>query len=123
MGNANDFEALAKDLQKTDKVISNIYAKRGNKDQAFYLDLMNENNGDGRWLDADEAVEFGLVDNSVEPAFKKVALDKSAFENLGLPVPENAVEEEKEEKELSTNNNNDREASISRERELTLLKL
>ena len=97
LGNANDFEALAKDLDKTDGVISNIYAKRGNKDQDFYLELMNENGGDGRWLDADEAVEFGLVDNAVEPQFKKVAMEKSAFENLGLPVPQNMVEEEEQE--------------------------
>ncbi|MDR8390989.1 Clp protease ClpP [Aliifodinibius sp. S!AR15-10] len=97
IGNTTDFEALAKDLKKTDSVISNIYAKRGNKDQEFYMELMSENGGDGRWLDADEAVDFGLVDKAVEPKYKKVAMDKSVFDQLKLPVPQNMTKEEEKE--------------------------
>jgi type III secretory pathway component EscV len=52
-------------------------------------------------LDSDEAVEFGLVDNSVEPAFKKVAMSKSAFEKLGLPVPELKVESDEREPNMT----------------------
>lgn len=87
-GNANDFEALVKDLKKTDDVIANIYAKRGGKDKDYYMNLMNENSGDGIWLDADEAVESGLVDEAIEPVYKKVAMDKSLLKDMGLPVPE-----------------------------------
>jgi len=101
LGNSSDFDALAKDLKKTDGVIADIYAKRGDRDADFYLDLMSENGGDGRWLDSDEAVEFGLVDNSVEPAFKKVAMSKSVFENLGLPVPELKVESDEREPNMT----------------------
>ena len=101
LGNSSDFDALAKDLKKTDGVIADIYAKRGDRDADFYLDLMSENGGDGRWLDSDEAVEFGLVDNSVEPAFKKVAMSKSVFEKLGLPVPELKVESDEREPNMT----------------------
>jgi hypothetical protein len=101
LGNSSDFDALSKDLKKTDGVIADIYAKRGDRDADFYLDLMSENGGDGRWLDSDEAVEFGLVDNSVEPAFKKVAMSKSAFEKLGLPVPELKVESDEREPNMT----------------------
>lgn len=86
MGNANDFETLAKDLKKFDDRISNIYAKRSDKDQQSFMDLMNESSGDGIWISAAEAKDYGLIDNISEP-MKAAAVDMSVFDKLGYPQP------------------------------------
>lgn len=93
MGNANDFQALADDLITLDDRISNIYAKRSDKDQQDFLDLMNESNGDGIWISAEEAKEFGLIDSITEP-MKVAAMDKSVFEKYNIPKPPQASEED-----------------------------
>lgn len=101
MGNTNDFEAMAKDLAKLDDRISNIYAKRSNKDKEEFLALMNESNGDGIWISAEEAQEFGLIDVVSEP-MKAAAMDMSVFNKYGLPKPPQAEVEETEEGEVLT---------------------
>lgn len=87
MGNANDFEALAGDLVKLDDRISNIYAKRSGKTKEEFLDLMNESNGDGIWITADEAEEFGLIDEIVEPMKAAAAVDPGVFDQFEIPKP------------------------------------
>ena len=86
MGNANDFKALANDLQKLDDRISNIYAKRSNKEQSDFMDLMNKSNGDGVWISAEEAQDYGLIDTISEP-MKAAAMDKETFEKYNIPKP------------------------------------
>lgn len=87
MGNANDFEALAKDLNKLDDRISNIYAKRSDKKQTEFMSLMNEANGDGIWISAEEAKEFGLIDTISEP-MKAAAFDLGVFDRYEIPKPD-----------------------------------
>lgn len=86
MGNANNFEEMANQLRKLDDRISNIYAKRGDNDQQEFLDLMNESNGDGIWISAVEAKEYGLIDTISEP-MKAAALPKETFEKYNIPKP------------------------------------
>ncbi|MQM39862.1 ATP-dependent Clp protease proteolytic subunit [wastewater metagenome] len=93
MGNANDFQALADDLTTLDDRISNIYAKRSDKDQQEFMDLMNESNGDGIWISAEEAKEYGLIDTITEP-MKAAAMDKSVFEKYNIPKPPQAEEKD-----------------------------
>lgn len=95
MGNANDFEALAKDLVKLDGRISNIYSKRSEKTEDDFMDLMNESNGDGIWISAEEAKEYGLIDSITEP-MKAAALDVSMFDKYEIPKPPQANEFEKD---------------------------
>jgi ATP-dependent protease ClpP protease subunit len=66
-GNKNDIKETLQDLETIDNRIANIYAKRSGKGIKEFEDLMNENNGHGKWLTVDEAIEAGLVDESVEP--------------------------------------------------------
>lgn len=89
IGNANDAESYAESLRTMDKRIANIYAKRSDKSVDELLDLMDENNGDGKWIDAEEAKEFGLVDEIYEPMKAAAAVDIEMFKNMGLPIPEN----------------------------------
>lgn len=106
MGNSNDFEALAKDLNKLDDRISNIYAKRSGFDKDDFMSLMNESNGDGIWISAEEAKEYGLIDEISEP-MKAAAFDLSVFDKFGIPKPDsekyNIVETtDKDSKGIST---------------------
>lgn len=86
MGNANNFEDMAKELRKLDDRISNIYAKRSDNGQESFLELMNENNGDGIWISAEEAKDYGLIDTIAEP-MKAAAIPKEAFDKYNIPKP------------------------------------
>lgn len=101
MGNANDFAALAKDLETIDDRISNIYAKRSGFDQSDFMELMNEANGDGIWISADDALDYGLIDTVTEP-MKVAALDKSIFDRYEIPKPPQADEQETEDGNVLT---------------------
>lgn len=49
-------------LRKTDERLAQLYAQHSGGDVAQYAALMAENNGEGRWLTAEEAVQAGLAD-------------------------------------------------------------
>ena len=86
MGNVNDIEAAVDDLKKVDARLIDIYIKRGGQEDKV-RSLMDENNGYGKWIDAEEAKEAGLIDEIIEPS-KAVALargDIEAFEKFKLP--------------------------------------
>jgi len=66
--NQNKADIYLKDLQKTSDHVAGIYADRSGKDKQYFIDLMNQANGDGVWLTADEALEHGLIDEIVDYA-------------------------------------------------------
>ena len=85
-GNADEMNRTAALLGKTDERIASIYATRSGKSKTLFVGLMNENNGNGRWLSASEAMEAGLVDRITGSA--PVANDVAAMiARLGLPEP------------------------------------
>ena len=47
-GNVFEMEAGIKDLKKVDEILTNIYLKKG-ADEAKLKELMDDNNGNGRW--------------------------------------------------------------------------
>lgn len=61
-GNAAELEAGADLLRKTDMRIADIYATRSGRTSEEFIILMSENNGRGRWLSAEEAIAYGLID-------------------------------------------------------------
>lgn len=67
-GNAQKLTQTAELLDKTDQTIASIYATRSGHDVEEFVDLMAENNGDGRWLTPQEALDYGLVDSVFEKA-------------------------------------------------------
>lgn len=87
MGNANDFEALVGDLRKLDDRIANIYSKRSGFDRDDFISLMNESNGDGIWISADEAKDYGLIDEITEP-MKAAAYSMRDFQRAGIKAPQ-----------------------------------
>lgn len=90
-GNKNNVEETLETLTAIDNRIAKLYAANSAHDVDFFLDLMDENNGRGKWLDADQALEFGLIDEIFTPtkAQASVSFDKQLFANLGYPAPPN----------------------------------
>lgn len=91
--NSNELQSIINDNDGMDETISKLYAANGNKSADDYLELMNEENGAGIWLSADEAKEWGLIDEVYQPADGENAANKrnysaGAFQNAGFPVPE-----------------------------------
>ena len=60
-GNENQLEADAETCRKVDRSQRKIYKAVSTKSEEEIAALMNENNGDGRWLTAEEAVEYGFA--------------------------------------------------------------
>ena len=66
-GNALDLQQSLDLLAKTDERLAAIYSSRSGREVEQIVTLMNENNGNGRWLTPEEALEAGLVDRIIEP--------------------------------------------------------
>lgn len=92
IGNVNDMMAVAEDLEAIDKRILNIYAKRSGKSEDDIQELMNENSGGGKWIDADEALGFGLIDEAFEPMKAAASVTRAMIKDYGLPMPEDKKE-------------------------------
>lgn len=80
-----------KDLETLDCTIAGMYARRCKKSQAELLALMKEE----RWLTAQEALEWGFVDeittyaDDEKPGFDEATV--SAMASAGIPIPQCAV--------------------------------
>ncbi len=86
-GNLNDMEEAVADFKKLDDRLANVYAKRSEKSIKEILVLMQENNGRGKWIDAEEARKFGLADEVFEPMKAAAAVDPGIFNLMGIPTP------------------------------------
>ena len=65
-GNASTLESRAELLRKTDERLAHLYAQHSERDAQMFVELMAENNGEGRWLTAEETVEAGLADRIID---------------------------------------------------------
>ncbi len=65
-GNADELSERVDLLRKTDKRIASVYASRSGRSIEEFEALMALNNGNGRWLSPEEALEAGLIDTIVE---------------------------------------------------------
>ena len=101
-GNTADLDEARQLLEATNERIANIYAKTGDKGLTAedYLNLMAENNGNGKWLSADEVIAFGLADKK-EAGTVVNMVKNEVFGEYGLPAPaivepiKNEMEEKK----------------------------
>ena len=83
-GNSTDLETSLDLLKKTDERIVTIYAEASGRPGEEFVALMRENSGRGRWLTADEALAYGLIDEilAAEPIQN---INKEDI--IGLPEP------------------------------------
>ena len=65
-GNASTLESRAELLRKTDERLAHLYAQHSGREVENFVELMAENNGEGRWLTAEETVEAGLADKIID---------------------------------------------------------
>lgn len=66
-GNAEELSAQTELLRKTDARLAEIYAARSGRPCEEFAARMAENNGRGRWLSPEEAIEAGLADAIANP--------------------------------------------------------
>ncbi len=64
-GNAATLAEQQALLEATDKRLAALYAARSGGDVEAFRALMSENNGNGRWLAPEEAIEAGLADRII----------------------------------------------------------
>ena len=67
-GNAAELAGKTELLRQTDARIATIYAARSGRPAEEFEALMNENNGNGRWLSPEETVAAGLADRVIDTA-------------------------------------------------------
>lgn len=77
-GNAAELEASTDLLRKTDERLAALYAERSGASVEGFVALMAENNGAGRWLSPDEAVEAGLADEVIDDPHREEAGQKGS---------------------------------------------
>ena len=64
-GNVADLTERIDLLRKTDDRIASLYASRSGREKEYFVTLMAENRGQGRWLSPEEVVEAGLADTVI----------------------------------------------------------
>ena len=72
-GNAAELAGKTELLRQTDARIAAIYAARSGRPVEEFEALMNENNGNGRWLSPEETVAAGLADRVIDTAERPAA--------------------------------------------------
>ncbi len=81
-GNANAMSATLQLLEMTDRRIAEVYAGASGRDAEGFFALMSENQGNGRWLSAQEALDLGLADAVIEAKDEPSQNTNSNFMNL-----------------------------------------
>lgn len=88
-GNSNELAVVLQDLNTIDARIAELYANRGKIDIEKIKSLMEENNGTGKWLSADEALQYGLIDSVFEPSKAAAHFNPDLLKDYNLPeIPE-----------------------------------
>ncbi len=65
-GTAQELSQRIDLLHKTDERLAELYAERSGGEASVFAELMAEQSGAGRWLNAQEAIEIGLADRLIE---------------------------------------------------------
>ena len=79
-GNAEDLEAAAKDMRKIDDRMTSIFINKTGKEETEIRELLKED----KFLDANEALEWGFVDNVTQPVKIAAKLDRNKIKNSNL---------------------------------------
>lgn len=101
-GNSHSLASRAELLRKTDERLAELYALHSGGDAEFYATLMAENQGEGRWLTAEEAIEAGLADAIIDDeaeddiaAESVEGAEHTTEEEAEEPMPQNVAKNEK----------------------------
>lgn len=78
LGNAEELRKTANDLDRFDDRIVNIYKKKTGRRDNTIRKLMAEE----RWIDADEALEWGFIDKVYRPTAAAASMVRDQFEQI-----------------------------------------
>lgn len=78
--NENELAKRTESLQKVDGRIRAIYEK-GGVERSVIDDLMEENSGQGKWIDSEEAQDFGFITDEFEPMKMAACIDQPELLN------------------------------------------
>lgn len=85
IGNENDLLLALEDIRMVDDRIADIYSRRSGRERDFFLELMNEKDGRGIWLDSEKAMDHGLIDQEVEPMKAAASVSTAMFNSKFMP--------------------------------------
>ena len=66
-GNENEMESELKTQHMVNETIAQLYVDRAGCEKEEISALMEANNGNGRWLDIDEAMSYGFITEEITP--------------------------------------------------------
>ena len=90
-GNSGELAQTVDLLGKTDERIARVYAVASGLEPAKFTALMQENNGNGRWLSPEETLREGLADKIIAPG-EISDRAQEAIKTLNLPeIPQNLM--------------------------------
>lgn len=84
-GNVYQMREAEADLNTIDKTIARVYAKRTGINQSKHLELMDANEGRGKWLNAKDSKKHGYIDNVYEPTKRISNFQSTYFNFYNLP--------------------------------------
>lgn len=94
--NQNTFKSLMENGQTIDNQLIKMYAKNSMMNDQEVADLMDEGEGYGRWVSAEEALQLGLVDEVFDPADENDIsvdrMDADEIENMKNNVRNMAIQ-------------------------------
>lgn len=89
-GNENDLEAHLEELRKVDERMVQLYVDVTGCEKSRIEALMEENNGNGIWLNVDEAIEYGFITEEMADG-KTTEAKKKTFLNMFRLFNKNTV--------------------------------
>ena len=87
-GNSSSLDARAELLRKTDERLAHLYAMHSGREVEHFVELMSENNGEGRWLTAEETVAAGLADRIIDNVFVGSLIPDTNADELPADIAE-----------------------------------
>lgn len=93
-GNENELEEELDAQRKLNDVIRNTYREHWKGTEEELQELMDTNNGHGRWLKSDECIRYGLCTGEYKPEKEAGRQQSSVMAMLGMPELPQAREAE-----------------------------
>jgi len=105
VANKTEMKNTIETLETIDGILADIYVERSGKELSEITELMASDNGNGKWLNADTAKEYGLIDEIIQAKEEDNAANTYKFAAFGGKIPMPKIE-------LPENNNVEEENSM-----------
>ncbi len=93
-GNSREFSRTLDLLDKTDRRISLLYARCSGKPESHFIELMEWNDGKGRWLTPEETIGQGLADRIISSSAISNEARRQVLDSHLPPLPKSSEKTE-----------------------------